>query len=375
MPWHVALDGARERRLGNLQIGTTRRGIGPAYADKATRIGIRVQDLLDPKILRAEDRARGGREERLARARVRARAVRRGDRRARPIWATPSGCAPYVADTSLLVDRALRDGRTRAVRGRAGDAARPRPRHLPVRHVVQPDRGRRGSQLRDRAEPHRRGRRRRQGVRDARRRGPVPERDRRRGAGARARAGRRVRHRHRPRAPVRLARPRRAPLRRSGQRDHVARADEARRPLHLRGDPRLRPLPAARTDARRRTSPRTRATSTTAAPSGRRCPGWRAASSTATQLPARARVTSPSSRRRWACRSRSSAPAPRASACSRSGKRLGGECSHGPAWDLAHRDDGAARAQLPSAGGGRRRRRPSDRGRRLTSTGRERSAS
>ena len=52
MPWHVALDGARERRLGHLQIGTTRRGIGPAYADKATRIGIRVQDLLDPKILR-----------------------------------------------------------------------------------------------------------------------------------------------------------------------------------------------------------------------------------------------------------------------------------------------------------------------------------
>ena len=52
MPWHVALDGARERRLGRLQIGTTRRGIGPAYADKATRIGIRVQDLLDAKILR-----------------------------------------------------------------------------------------------------------------------------------------------------------------------------------------------------------------------------------------------------------------------------------------------------------------------------------
>ena len=52
MPWHIALDGASERRLGKLQIGTTRRGIGPAYADKAARIGIRVQDLLDPKILR-----------------------------------------------------------------------------------------------------------------------------------------------------------------------------------------------------------------------------------------------------------------------------------------------------------------------------------
>jgi len=52
MPWHVAIDRASERRLGKLQIGTTRRGIGPAYADKASRIGIRVQDVLDPKILR-----------------------------------------------------------------------------------------------------------------------------------------------------------------------------------------------------------------------------------------------------------------------------------------------------------------------------------
>src|SRR4051794_15429098 len=52
MPWHVAIDQASERRLGNLQIGTTRRGIGPAYADKASRIGIRVQDVLDAKILR-----------------------------------------------------------------------------------------------------------------------------------------------------------------------------------------------------------------------------------------------------------------------------------------------------------------------------------
>ena len=52
MPWHVAIDQASERRLGKLQIGTTRRGIGPAYADKAARLGIRVQDLLDEKILR-----------------------------------------------------------------------------------------------------------------------------------------------------------------------------------------------------------------------------------------------------------------------------------------------------------------------------------
>ena len=52
MPWHVAIDQASERRLGSLQIGTTKRGIGPCYADKAARLGIRVQDLLDAKILR-----------------------------------------------------------------------------------------------------------------------------------------------------------------------------------------------------------------------------------------------------------------------------------------------------------------------------------
>jgi len=52
MPYHLLLDTAGEARLGKLQIGTTRRGIGPCYADKAARLGIRVQDLLDPKILK-----------------------------------------------------------------------------------------------------------------------------------------------------------------------------------------------------------------------------------------------------------------------------------------------------------------------------------
>jgi adenylosuccinate synthase len=52
MPYHVMLDTAGEAKLGKLSIGTTRRGIGPSYADKASRLGIRVQDLLDEKILR-----------------------------------------------------------------------------------------------------------------------------------------------------------------------------------------------------------------------------------------------------------------------------------------------------------------------------------
>ena len=52
MPYHLLLDHAGEAKLGSLQIGTTRRGIGPCYADKAARLGIRLQDLLDEKILK-----------------------------------------------------------------------------------------------------------------------------------------------------------------------------------------------------------------------------------------------------------------------------------------------------------------------------------
>jgi len=52
MPYHQELDALTERHLGRNKLGTTKRGIGPAYADKAARVGIRVQDLLDPKIFR-----------------------------------------------------------------------------------------------------------------------------------------------------------------------------------------------------------------------------------------------------------------------------------------------------------------------------------
>jgi adenylosuccinate synthase len=52
MPYHQELDRVTERYLGKNALGTTRRGIGPAYADKAARVGLRVQDLMDPKIFR-----------------------------------------------------------------------------------------------------------------------------------------------------------------------------------------------------------------------------------------------------------------------------------------------------------------------------------
>lgn len=52
MPYHVALDQANERRLGGAAVGTTGRGIGPTYGDRAWRLGLRMEDLLDPTVLR-----------------------------------------------------------------------------------------------------------------------------------------------------------------------------------------------------------------------------------------------------------------------------------------------------------------------------------
>jgi adenylosuccinate synthase len=119
MPWHIAIDGAGERRLGKLRIGTTRRGIGPAYADKASRLGIRVQDLLDPKILRQKI------ETALAEKNVWLERVYEHEPfELEQVASTHEGFAqrlrPYVADTSLLVDSALREDKRVLLEGAQG---------------------------------------------------------------------------------------------------------------------------------------------------------------------------------------------------------------------------------------------------------------
>src|SRR5215208_8429409 len=111
MPWHVAIDQASERRLGKLQIGTTRRGIGPAYADKASRLGIRIQDLLDPKILRQKIEVALA-EKNLWLERVYEAETFDLDDVAARYESYAQRLRPYVADTSLLVDEALRDGKS-----------------------------------------------------------------------------------------------------------------------------------------------------------------------------------------------------------------------------------------------------------------------
>jgi adenylosuccinate synthase len=119
MPWHVAIDRASERRLGRLQIGTTRRGIGPAYADKAARLGIRVQDLLDAKILRQKLEV-ALTEKNVWLERVYGVDALGLDEIVARLDTVAPRLAPYVADTSLLVDRALQDGRFVLLEGAQG---------------------------------------------------------------------------------------------------------------------------------------------------------------------------------------------------------------------------------------------------------------
>ena len=119
MPWHVALDQASERRLGKLQIGTTRRGIGPCYADKAARLGIRVQDVLDPKILRQKIEVALA-EKNVWLERVYGVEPLELDELAERYEAFAQRLRNYVADTSLLVDRALQEGRDVLLEGGQG---------------------------------------------------------------------------------------------------------------------------------------------------------------------------------------------------------------------------------------------------------------
>ena len=119
MPWHIAIDGASEKRLGKLQIGTTRRGIGPAYADKATRIGIRVQDLLDPKILRQKIETALA-EKNVWLVRVYEHEPFELEDVASRYEAFAQRLRPYVADTSLLVDDAIRAGQRVLLEGAQG---------------------------------------------------------------------------------------------------------------------------------------------------------------------------------------------------------------------------------------------------------------
>jgi adenylosuccinate synthase len=119
MPYHLELDKVTERYLGKHALGTTKRGIGPAYADKATRIGLRVQDLTDPKIFR-EKLEVVLKEKNLVLTRVYNRLPLDLEAMASEFLGHGDQLAPYIADTSGLLYDALRDGRRVLLEGGQG---------------------------------------------------------------------------------------------------------------------------------------------------------------------------------------------------------------------------------------------------------------
>ena len=119
MPYHVALDGASEMRLGRFSIGTTRRGIGPCYQDKAARTGIRAQDLLDRKILvRKLEVALELKNEIMER--IYGLPRMQADEIADMLAPFALRLEPFIADTSLIVDQALRAGQSVLLEGAQG---------------------------------------------------------------------------------------------------------------------------------------------------------------------------------------------------------------------------------------------------------------
>jgi adenylosuccinate synthase len=118
-PYHVTLDKVTERFLGNSKIGTTGRGIGPSYADKTSRLGIRVQDLFDEKILRAKIEG-----SLLSKNQVLVKVFNRRavtvDEVVENLMLHAERLRPYVADTSLLLNRALDENKVVLLEGGQG---------------------------------------------------------------------------------------------------------------------------------------------------------------------------------------------------------------------------------------------------------------
>jgi adenylosuccinate synthase len=109
-PYNVTLDKVSERFLGKRAIGTTGRGIGPTYADKINRVGIRVQDLFDESILRQKvEAALVGKNNLLTK--VYNRAAIRADEVVTELLSYAERLRPYVADTALELYEAIDEGK------------------------------------------------------------------------------------------------------------------------------------------------------------------------------------------------------------------------------------------------------------------------
>jgi adenylosuccinate synthase len=118
-PYHRTIDKVSERFLGKSKIGTTGRGIGPAYADKINRIGIRVQDLFDQSILKQKIEAALHDKNQIL-----VKVFNRKGITVDEVISEYLGYAeilkPYVTDTSVLLDQALQQGKVVLLEGSQG---------------------------------------------------------------------------------------------------------------------------------------------------------------------------------------------------------------------------------------------------------------
>jgi len=118
-PYHRTVDKTSERFLGKRAIGTTGRGIGPAYGDKVARLGIRVQDLFDPSILRQKLEGALAEKNQLLVKVYNRRAVR-VDEVLEEYLGFAEALRPFVTDTSLLLNAALDRGELVLLEGSQG---------------------------------------------------------------------------------------------------------------------------------------------------------------------------------------------------------------------------------------------------------------
>ena len=175
MPYHRALDKVTERFLGKAKIGTTGRGIGPTYGDKIARVGIRVQDLFDPGILRQKlELALRDKNQLLTKVYNR-RAIDVGQI-ADDYLAYAERLRPYVADTGLVLGKALDEGATVLLEGAQGSLLDVDHGTYPFVTSSNPTAGGACVGSGHRADPDQQGDRHRQGVHHPRRLGPVPDR-------------------------------------------------------------------------------------------------------------------------------------------------------------------------------------------------------
>ena len=176
LPYHRMIELAAESAPGRQKIGTTSKGIGPAYEDKMARSGLRVVDLLHPALLKTHIEAACAEKNAIAHALFRhrsARSRRRCTTNTPPQPSRSALCRRYRPSAQ----RHSGQGRQHHVRGRAGNHARHRPRHLSVCDFVFGHGRRRGHRNRRGTDRDRHRHLRDQGLCNARGRRAVPHRD------------------------------------------------------------------------------------------------------------------------------------------------------------------------------------------------------